>query len=280
MFLNYVTPGYLDAMGTAIVAGRDFNASDTATSAKVAIINETAARRFYGVKNPIGLTYRTRSGDGPWLPVEVIGVARDAKYRSLRDAVPPTAYLPFPQNSPAGLGATLVAKGATGSAALAPSITNAIATISTDIPLTFRTFDSQVRDSLVQDRLMATLSALFGVLALAVAAVGLAGLVSYSINRRRSEIGIRAALGASPGALIWLVLKDVAVLTGLGLLLGVGISIATGRFVASMLYGLTPDDPSALTIAAVLLILVSIVAGYIPARRATRIDPIECLRSE
>jgi len=280
MFLNYITPDFLEATGTPLVAGRNFNATDTKDSPKVAIINETAARRFYGNKNPIGLTYRTRSFNNEWKAIEVVGITRDAKYRSLRDDVPPTAYLPFSQNDPPGLGATIVVKSATGASAQAPVVTSALMSISKDIPVTFRTFESQVRDSLVQDRLMATLSALFGVLALTVAAVGLAGLVSYSINRRRAEIGIRAALGASPRSLIWLVLRDVALLTGIGLVIGVGVSMATGRFVATMLYGLKPDDPTTLGIAVATLIGVAIVAGYIPARRAARIDPMECLRSE
>jgi putative ABC transport system permease protein len=280
MFLNYVSPGYLDVMETPILAGRDFNAADTSMSPKVAIINESAARKFYGKRNPIGLTYRTREGDGPWMPVEIVGIARDAKYRSLREVVLPTAYLPFSQNTPAGLGATFVAKAATGAASLAPAITSAFRAISKDVPLTYRTFESQVQDSLGQDRLMATLSGLFGILALTVAAVGLAGLVSYSINRRRAEIGIRAALGATPGSLVWLVLRDISLLTLFGLILGFGVSLAAGRFVASMLYGLTPEDPYTLALAGVMLVAVAIVAALIPARRAAQIDPIECLRSE
>jgi ABC-type antimicrobial peptide transport system permease subunit len=219
-------------------------------------------------------------GGTEWASIEIVGIAQDAKYRNLRDVVPPTAYLPFSQNTPVGLTAAFVVKTGAGFAGITPVITNAFSGISKDITLTYRTFDSQVQDSLVQERLMATLSALFGVLALTVAAVGLAGLVSYSVNRRRSEIGIRAALGASPGSLVWLVLKDVAVLTGLGLVIGAVVSMATGRYVATMLYGLTPDDPSTLAIAAIALVAVSVVAGYIPARRAARIDPMECLRSE
>jgi len=280
MFLNYVTADYLSSMSTQIIAGRDFNTADTATSPKVAIINETAAKKFYSGKNPIGMTYRTRMGGTEWASVEIVGIAQDAKYRNLRDVVPPTAYLPFSQNTPAGLTAAFVVKTGAGIAGITPAITNAFSGISKDITLTYRTFDSQVQDSLVQERLMATLSALFGVLALTVAAVGLAGLVSYSVNRRRAEIGIRAALGASPGSLVWLVLKDVAVLTGLGLVIGAVVSMATGRYVATMLYGLTPDDPATLAIAGIALVAVSVVAGYIPARRAARIDPMECLRSE
>jgi predicted permease len=282
MFLNYVTPDYLAALGTDLMAGRSFTAADTATSPQVAIINETAARKFFGGQNPIGLTYRTRNGDGPWLPVEIVGLARDAKYRNLRDAVPPTAYLPFTQNSPApGLSATFVAKLRSEiTPGVRASIASAFAGVHSDISLTFRRFDSQVQDSLVQDRLMATLSTLFGILALTVAAVGLAGLVAYSINRRRGEIGIRAALGAEPRSLVWLVMRDVAALTVVGLIIGTLAAAAVTRYVAQMLYGLTPTDPLTMGLAVIVLAAVAILAGYIPARRAARIDPIECLRSE
>ncbi len=279
LFLNYVSPGYLSAMETPIIADRDFNSGDGKDSPSVAIINETAVKRFYGGKNPIGLTYRARQAGNEWKSVEIIGVARDARYRTVRDDIPPTAYRPFLQNNPPGLATTLVVKGA-GGAALSASITSALGGISKDIPITYRTLESQIKDSLVQERLMATLSALFGVLALTVAAVGLAGLVSYSISRRRAEIGIRAALGASPGSLVWLVLRDVAVLVILGLVIGGAVSIATGRYIAAMLYGLTPEDPSTIAIASLALMLVAAIAGGIPARRAARIDPMECLRSE
>jgi hypothetical protein len=258
-------------MSTQIIGGRDFNTADTATSPKVAIINETAAKKFYPGKNPIGLTYRTRAPGTEWYPVEIIGIAQDAKYRNLRDAVPPTAYLPFPQNVPAGLGAAFVVKTAAGFAGIhLRSPMPSRGSIRTSPSRTGRLI-LWVQDSLVRS---ADGDAI-GVIrrrSLTVAAVGLAGLVSYSVNRRRSEIGIRAALGASPGSLVWLVLKDVAVLTGLGLVIGAVVSMATGRYVATMLYGLTPGDPTTLAIAAITWVAVSVVAGYIPARRANRSD--------
>ena len=151
-----------------------------------------------------------------------------------------------------------------------------------DVALTFRTLESQVDDSLVQERLLATatLSALFGVLALTLAAVGLAGLVSYSVSRRRAELGIRSALGATPGGLVLLVLQDVLRVTVLGLGIGTVAGLASGRFVSSLLHGLSPGDPQTLALAAGALAIVAGLAGFVPARHAARIDPMACLRTE
>jgi ABC-type antimicrobial peptide transport system permease subunit len=146
--------------------------------------------------------------------------------------------------------------------------------------MTFRTLESQVDDSLVQERLLASLSALFGVLALTLAAVGLAGLVSYSVSRRRSELGIRAALGATPGGLVLLILRDVAIVTSVGLVLGAVGGLASGRFVGSLLYGLSAGDLETLLVSAAALAVVAVVAGFVPARRAGRVEAMECLRTD
>jgi predicted permease len=282
VYYNFVSPEYFGALGTPLIAGRDFNDRDTATSTKVAIINESMAHKFYSGRNPIGLTYRTRMGSEAWEPIEIVGVVRDAKYRSLRDPVPATAYCPITQLTPRRLGPSVsfTVKASGDPATLRSSIVQRVSEIKRDIALTFRSLESQVSDSLVQERLMATLSALFGVLALSVAAVGLAGLVSYSVMRRQAEIGIRAALGATGGSLVRLVLLDVLWLTLIGFVAGTAGSLAAGRLVAALLYGLTPADASALVSAAAILGLVSVVAGYVPARRAARIDPMDCLRAE
>jgi len=149
-----------------------------------------------------------------------------------------------------------------------------------NITMTFRTFQSQLDDSLVQERLLATLSALFGVLALILAAVGLAGLVSHSISRRRPELGIRAALGATPGGLVLLVLRDVALVTAVGLALGAAGGLASGRFVSSLLYGLSAGDLETLMASATALAIVAVIAGFVPARHAGRVEAMECLRSD
>lgn len=280
VYYNFVSPNYFRTLGTPLITGRDFNDRDTATSPKVAIINEAMARKFYAGRNPVGLTYRTREENKAWEPIEIVGVVRDAKYRNLRDPVPVTAYCPITQLTRLGPSVSFSVKASGHSDSLRSSIVEKVAEINKDIALTFRTFESQVSDSLVQERLMATLSALFGVLALAVAAVGLAGLVSYSVTRRRAEIGIRAALGATRGSLVRLVLRDIVWLAFIGFVVGTAGSLAAGRLVTALLYGLTPTDATTLAIAAAILGLVSVVAGYIPARHAARIDPMDCLRAE
>ena len=278
-YYNFVSADYFKTLGTLFVSGRDLNSQDTAKSPKVAIVNEALVKKFFGARDPIGAIYRIRQ-EQIWEDVQVMGVVRDAKYRNLRDPVPPTAYAPIAQMREPRPFVSLSIQGAGDPGSLRPSVVSAISGVHSDIALTFRTLQSQVSDSLVQERLMATLSALFGVLALLVAAVGLSGLVSYSVSRRRAEMGIRAALGASPGSLVRLVLRDVVWLTALGLILGAAAGLASGRFVSGLLYGLQPYDAATLVVSAALLGFIALVAGYVPARRAARVDPIESLRTE
>jgi len=277
---NFVSPDFFDTYGTALMAGRDFDNRDHALSPRVAVVNQAMAQKFYAGRNPLGMTFRTRMGGKDYQSIGIVGVVRDAKYRTLREEAPPTAYAPISQVGRVRTSAFLSVKAARRASDLKPSIVETIGRIHPEIALTFRTLEEQVRDSLVQERLMGTLSALFGLLALVVAAVGLAGLVSYSVTRRRAEMGIRAALGATPGSLVRLILREVAWMTSIGLVFGIAASLAAGRFVSALLYGLEPTDPDTLAAAALILALVAAVAGYIPARRAARIDPMLCLRAE
>jgi putative ABC transport system permease protein len=273
-FTNQVSAGYFATIGTALLAGRDFDSGDKQPATEAVIVNEAFAKKFLAGRDPIGQRFKT----GAPRDSQIVGVVQDAKYNTLREAFPPTFYRPINR----ALGPLMVfsVKTAGPPASVAPAVAAAIATIDKNISFASRVFQAQIEDSLVQERLIALLSAFFGVLALVIAATGLAGLVSYSVSGRRAEIGIRAALGASPGSLVRLVMRDVFAITAGGLVVGGLLSYASGRLIASMLYQVTPGDPITLVIATGTLTLAAALAGYVPARRAARIDPMQCLRSD
>jgi predicted permease len=276
-FTNQIGPGYFETLGTALITGRDFDGADTQSTNPIAIVNEAFGKKFFSGQDPVGKVFQTPgpSGLGGML---IVGLVEDAKYNSMRETVPPTFYTPISR----ALGPRLVfsLKTAVAPMSISSAVGAAMGSIDKNISFASRTFQSQVDDSIVQERLIAMLSAFFGTLALIIAATGLAGLVSYSVSRRRSEIGIRAALGATPASLIHLVMRDVFAITACGLVVGGVLSFAGGRLIAKMLYQISPDDPVTLVLASSTLILAALLAGYIPARRAARIDPVQCLRSE
>ncbi len=270
---NSVSSAYFDTIGTPIIAGRDFNKYDTPQSPAVVIVNETFARKFFPNQNPIGKTYKW-----PVLtePVEIVGVVKDARYYNLREPVPPTSYRAESQEKPRFF-ATIEIRSNTN---LIPAVKSAMAEVNRDVTLNFTSFSMQVDESLVRERLLATLSGFFGALALLLATIGLYGVMSYNVARRRNEIGIRMALGAEQSRVLRMVLGEVCLLIFIGLGAGLAATLATTRYVSSFLYGLTPNDPWTLGSAAALLAMVAIFAGYLPARRASRLDPMTALREE
>ena len=232
-----------------MIAGRDFNAHDTSESPKVAIVNQNMANKFFAGMNPIGKRYRAEEGYkmGPW--TEIIGVVRDAKYGSLREEILPTAYVAASQNTmPMWYQFELRAAGPP--SALISSVKSTIGEVNRDVSLQFKTLALQVDESLARERLLALLSGFFGALALALAMIGLYGVMSYNIARRRNEIGIRMALGAEQSRLLRMVLREVAILIGLGLAIGLSTALGTLRFVESFLYGMKANDPWTLALAA------------------------------
>ncbi len=273
---NSVTPGYFETMGTPLLLGRDFNPHDTAQSPHVAVVNETFVKKFFGHANPIGRTYRWRPNNKLSDPVEIVGVVKDAKYSSLREPVPPTFYHSENQDDPRPFAVMEIR----GSTSLIPAVKSAMEEVNPNIVIQFGTLSTQIDESLTREKMLATLSGFFGGLALLLAMIGLYGVMSYNVARRRNEIGIRMALGAEQSRVLWMVLGEVTVLIGIGLVLGMAVTLATTRFVTSFLYGLTPNDPRTLGSAAVVLAIVAIVAGYLPARRASRLDPMTALREE
>jgi predicted permease len=283
-FKNAVTPDWFATLGTPLTAGRYFNDGDRRSAPLVAIVNQAFVRRFMNGASPIGHTVRDRPVAGLKnieVPKQIVGVVADAVYRNLREPIPPTLYVPLAQlnESFAVPSISLSVRSSAGSPALlSRSVAAAIAGIDSDLAVTFRPLASLVSASLTQERVIATLSAFFGGLALLLAGLGLYGVTSYAVSRRRSEIGIRLALGAAPGGVVRLVLARVALLVGAGVIAGVLVSLWTARFVEAMLFGLTPHDPMTLVAAALILAVVGALAGWIPARRASRIDPAQVLR--
>jgi predicted permease len=280
-FCHAITPGWLSVYGTRRISGRDFDAADRDGAQPVALVNQAFVRKVFGGENPIGQTIRFMGRPEPQPPIEVVGVVEDAIYRTVREEPTPTAYFPFAQvmvgEIPPYSSLSVRAKSGPPSA-LAPDIAAAIARVDKNVSLRFRPLADQVGGALVRERLVAILSGFFGALALVLAAIGLFGMTSHAVARRRGEIGVRMALGADASKVVRLMLGRVVLLMGLGVLVGAAISLWASRFVSTLLYGLTPRDPITLAGAAAVLIAVGILAAYLPARRAARIDPAEVLR--
>ena len=280
VYVNLVSPGWFQTFGTRFLGGRDFNDRDTKSAPHVVIVNEAFARKFTNGANPIGHHFRQPEyPDRPAFDQEIVGYVQDAVYRSLRAPVPPTMYLPIAQHGEAPSGISISVRAAGESPALlTKSVAAALATVHPDITMTFRPLAEQVKGSLIQERVVAMMSGFFGGLALLLAGLGLYGVTSYAVNRRRTELGIRMALGAGPAGVVGLVLRRVGFLVGAGVVVGGGVSWILARFVATLLYGLEPHDPATLAAAAVLLGAIGALAGWLPARRASRIDPARVLR--
>jgi predicted permease len=280
VYVNIVSPGWFETYGTKLLAGRDFTDRDNGNAPHVVIVNETFAKKFLGGQNPVG--HRLRQPEFPGRPSrdqEIDGNVQDAVYRSLRAPVPPTMYVPLPQQDRIPPGISVSIKAAAGSPSLLTrSLAEALTSVDPNISMTFRPLAEQVDNALIQERVIAILSGFFGAFALLLAALGLYGVTSYAVNRRRTELGIRLALGAAPAGVVRLVLRRVALLVAAGVIVGGGVSLATAKYVATLLYGLQPRDPATFAGAAAILSMIGALAGWLPARRASRIDPARVLR--
>jgi predicted permease len=276
---NDVGTDFFSAYGIPIVAGRGFNPGDTATSRKVAVVNEALVQQFYPHQNPVGRTFRTAGA--PPVQIEIVGVCGDAKYYTLRKSPEPTYYTPYVQE-PYGMTAAsfAVVTRAPGQAIL-PSLRDAVASVDRNLPLLdVRTQDEQIAATLQQERIFASLTSGFGVLALVLACIGIYGIMAYSVSQRTNEIGIRVALGARPGRVLRMVLGEASSMAVLGVAAGVAGALGLSRLIASMLYGLKSYDPVTFTASAAVLLCVGLAASWIPARRAARVDPMRALRHE
>ncbi|MGH9796123.1 MAG: ABC transporter permease [Candidatus Acidiferrales bacterium] len=280
-WFNRVSEGYFTTVGVALLAGRDFDARDAANAPKTAIVNEAFAKRFFAGASPLGARFVTQDNAGmPATQYEVVGLVADAKYRSLRDEIFAAVYLPLAQETEPTQDATFVVRTDSPLSAVSAEVKRTVAELSPQIGLDFSVLKTLIRARLQQERLMATLSGFFGALAIVLAAVGLYGVISYMVTRRRNEIGIRMALGAQARNVLALVLREAGVLLAVGLAIGTLLTLAAGRAASSMLYGLQPYDAAMLSLAVVLFAAVALAASYLPARRAARLDPLATLREE
>ena len=274
VFFNRVSSRYFETMRTPLLLGRDFNDHDDLNSTRVIIINEQTARRFFGGANPLGRIMVVPE------QCQVIGVVKDTKYNHLDEASRPIAYVAFSQDAAPDSNIHYAIRTAGAVEPLIPQMRAAVAAVDRGISLEFRNFDTQVKESLMQQRIVAMLSTAFGLLALVLAMVGLYGVTAYSVVRRRGEIGIRMALGAQRRSVVWLMLRDVAAIATVGMLAGLAASLAAGRLIKSLLFGIRADDPLQLAAAALVLTAAIALAAYIPAQRAARLDPMTALREE
>ncbi len=273
-----VEPKFFETMGIPLLMGRDFAPQDGPGSQKVAIINQAFARDFFGTENPIGrrIGVGTQQSD-----CEIIGVIQDTKYRDLKEPVPRTVYVPLVQSDSASAERTLHVRTAGNPKNLITAIRHEVQALDKDLPVyDVRTFTELVAKNLSQERLIATLSSLFGLLALLLASIGLYGVMAYAVLRRTREIGIRMALGARRANMLWLVLRETLFLVMIGIGVGLPVAVAATRVVASRLFGLTPTDPATILFGTGILAAVAFFAGYLPARRATKVDPMVALRCE
>ena len=278
-WVNVVSPGWFATYGVRFAGGRDIDSRDRLGAPQVAIVNRSFARRFFNDENPIGRQFSTEEPSGPSAPYTVIGLVEDALYQSLRAEMMPTMYIPMDQWDHPSARVAIGLRTASGAPmSLVRGVADALGRVDPRASLTFRTLSDQVAGTLTQERLVARLSMFFGGLALLLAALGLYGVTSYTVSTRRTEIGIRMALGANPAGVVRLVLRRVALLVLIGVAAGAALSLWASRFVATLLYGLEPRDPATFISAAVMLCAIGLLAGWLPARRAARIDPTVVLR--
>ena len=295
-FMNQIGPGYFATMGVPFLAGRDFRLTDnrgvdhrrdrTAPMGpddlvpSVVIINEKFAQKFFAGRNPIGLHLGFGTDPGTHTDMEIIGIVKDIKYTSLRDEIPIQAFIPY-MGSPFLGEMTIYVRTIGEPDQLISSVRSKVREMDANLPIfSMRTMDQQISNSLSTERMIASLSTVFGFLATVLAVIGLYGVMSYSVAQRTREIGIRMALGAAQENVVWMVMREVLKLVAIGVVLGVPAALGLIRIVQSQLFGLTAHDPATLVTATLGLILVACIAGYVPAMRASRLDPMRALRYE
>lgn len=276
---NIVSPGYFETLQTKILSGRDFDEHDTAAAPRVAIVNEEFAKQFAKSANPVGMKFRVRRLQSTQL-CEIIGLVRNTKYIDLREDFGPIVYTAKAQYANPDSDAQILVRSRAGLVGLTSAIRNTAALVNPNMDIAFSSLHQTIEDGLLRDRLMARLSGFFAALAVVLAVIGLYGVMSYMVAQRRSEIAIRMALGAEPTSIIRLVMRESGALLLVGLVIGVALAYGGGQAATAMLFELKPSDPLTLGTALVSLSVVAALASLLPARRASRSDPMTALRDE
>jgi len=277
---NAVGPNFLAAMGIPLLNGREFTEADSSTSPKVAIINETMARRFFAGRNPIGMHFGFGGGKDVKLDTEIVGVVKDSKNSDVKTAARPFVFVPYSQSEQAG-DATFYVRTNQDPVALTVTVRNLIQGFDGNLPVYgVKTLTAQVDELMFTDRLVTIFSLCLGLLASLLAAVGLYGVMAYVVARRTREIGIRMALGATQKNVAWMILREIIGMLGAGLCIGLVAAYGIGRVVESLLFGVKAGDPAVFVIAAGLLVVVALLAGWLPSRKAANVDPMVALRYE
>ncbi len=279
--VGMVGPDYFKTLQIPLLAGREFDARDRAGAPQVAIVNEAFARKFLNGASSVGQRFWSEAGVfDPETRYEIVGLVRDTKYGDLREEFVPIAYFPRAQDQLAGPGDNFLIRSRLPQAETVAAVKRVLNEINPAITVSFQWFKPMIEATILRERLMATLSGFFGLLALLLACIGLYGILSYGVASRTNEIGIRMALGAGRRDVSWLILREALLLVIAGVVVGLPMIFAVTRLASTLLFGLTPTDPISLIFAALLMFTVAMVAGYLPARRATRVDPMEALRND
>jgi predicted permease len=279
-WLNYVSAGFFNTLQIPLYAGRDFTDRDHLGTPKVAIVNEKFAKRYFGDRDPVGRHIGMGGDPGTKLDIEIIGVVRDTKYQTVHAETPRQVFLPYLQNDWANQ-MTAYVRTDLGSAQMFPALRAAVHKLDPTLPVfELKTEQSQLDDSLSLERLTASLASAFGVLATVLAAIGLYGVMAFLVTRRTREIGIRMALGALTGDVLWIVMREALLLVGAGIAIGLPAALAVTRLVRTQLYGMSPSDPVTIALATAAIIGIAALSAYLPARRAIAVDPVRALRYE
>jgi predicted permease len=278
---TWVTPGYFRTMDMQVLAGRDFGEQDTATSPSAVIVNQTFVRQFLNQSDPVGQIVASRAEPNyPATHYHIVGVVNDAKYSGLKEPIPPQAFVPLSQYTAGGSWGLIVVSSKQPPTDVIPAVRDKLLQIAPQMRAEFSLLETQVRDGLVREGLMAALSGFFGVLSALLAAIGLYGLISYIVARRTSEIGIRIALGASRGIIARQIAREATVLVCLGLVPGILFALFAMRSARTLLFGLSSSGWTSFLAAGAFLLIVAVGASWFPARRAASVDPMQTLRRE